>query len=128
MSFLDTYRGYHQIAMLEPDQEKTAFITSRGVFCYKVILFGLKNASATYQRMVTKMFEPILGKIMDAYIDDMVINNKEESDHIRDLTEVLTILKRQKLRLNATKCAFGVSSGKFLGHLVTRQWIKANPN
>ena len=82
--------------------------------------FGLKNIGATYQRMITRVFELILGKTMDAYIDDMVVKSKEEPDHIRDLTEVFTILKRHKLRLNATKCAFGVSSEKFLGHMVTR--------
>ncbi|GFZ15738.1 hypothetical protein Acr_25g0001470 [Actinidia rufa] len=61
MSFLDAYRGYHQIALHGPDQEKTAFITPRGVFCYKVMPFGLKNTGATYQQMVTKMFKPVLG-------------------------------------------------------------------
>ncbi|GFY88776.1 hypothetical protein Acr_06g0007160 [Actinidia rufa] len=72
MSFLDAYRGYHQIALHRPDQEKTAFITPRGVFYYKVMPFGLKNAGVTYQRMVTKMFKPVLGRTIDAYIDDMV--------------------------------------------------------
>ena len=84
------------------------------------MLFGLKNARATYQRMVIKMFEPVLGKTMDAYIDDMVVKSRRESDHIKDLTEVFTILKKHKLSLNAVKCAFGVSSEKFLEHLVTR--------
>ena len=72
------------------------------------------------------MFKPILGKTMDAYIDDMVIKSIKELDHIRDLTEVFTILKRHKLRLNATKCAFWVSSEKFLGHLMTRRGIEIN--
>ena len=74
-----------------------------------------------------KMFEFILGRTMDAYINDMVVKSKKDSDHIRDLTEVFTILKRHKLQLNATKCAFGMSSKIFLGHLVTRRGIKANP-
>ena len=74
------------------------------------MLFGLKNAGVTYQRMIMKMFEPILGNTMDAYIDHMVVKSKEESDHIRDLTEVFMILKTHKLRLNAAKCAFEVSS------------------
>ena len=77
--------------------------------------------------MITKIFEPILGKTMDTYIDDMVVKIKEESDHINDLTEVFAIHKMHKLRLNATKCAFGVSYGKLLGHLVIRQGIEANP-
>ncbi|XP_057482002.1 uncharacterized protein LOC130768918 [Actinidia eriantha] len=127
MSFLDAYRGYHQIALHKPDQEKMAFIAPRGVFCYKVMPFGLKNAGATYQRMVIKMFKSILGRTMDAYIDDMVVKSREESDHLRDLSEILAILRQHKLRLNAAKCAFGVGSGKFLGHLVTRRGIEANP-
>ena len=89
--------------------------------------FGLKNASATYQRMVTKIFDPILGKTMDTYINDMVVKSIKDPNHIKDLTEVFTILKRHKLRLNTTKCAFGVSWRKFLGHSVTRRGIKANP-
>ena len=80
--------------MHEPNQEKTASITPRGVFYYKVMPFGLKNAEATYQRMITKMFEPILGKPVDAYIDDMVIKNRKESDNVRDLTKVFTILRK----------------------------------
>ena len=72
------------------------------------------------------MFELILGKIMDTYIDDMVVKSNEELDHIRDLTEVFAILKRHRLRLNATKYAFGVSLDKFLGHLVMRRGIEAN--
>ncbi|XP_057463838.1 uncharacterized protein LOC130753679 [Actinidia eriantha] len=127
MSFLDAYRGYHQIALHGPDQEKTAFMTPKEVFCYKVMPFGLKNAGATYQRMVTKMFHHVLGKTMDAYIDDMVVKSKEESDHLRDLAEIFAILQKHKLRLNAAKCAFGVGSGKFLGHLVTRRGIEENP-
>ena len=77
--------------------------------------------------MITKIFEPILGKTMDAYVDNMVVKSKEESDHIRDLTKVFAILKTHKLRLDAVKCAFGMSSKKFLGHLVTRQRIEVNP-
>ena len=112
--------------MHELDQEKTTFITPHSIFCYKVMPFGLKNASATNQRMVTKMFEPIMGKPMDAYIDDMVVKSKREPDHVKDLTEVLEILKKHRLRLNAVKCAFGINSGKFLGHLVTRRGIEVN--
>ena len=89
--------------------------------------FGLKNTGATYQRMITNMFEMILGKTIYSYIDDMVVKSKKDSDHIRDLTEVFRTLKRHKLQLNAIKCAFGMSSKIFLGYLVTRRGIKANP-
>ena len=97
------------------------------MFCYKVIPFGLKNVGATNQRVITKIFEPIMDKTVDAYIDDMVVKSRKESDHVQDLTEVFTTLKRHRLRLNAVKCAFGISSGKFLGHLVTRHGIEGNP-
>ena len=64
---------------------------------------------------------------MDAYIYDMVIKSKKKPDHPKDLAEVFVIIKEHKLRLNAANCAFGVNSGKFLGHLVTQRGIKANP-
>jgi ribonuclease HI len=128
LSFMDAYRGYHQIAMDPLDEEKTAFISPRGTYCYKVMPFGLKNAGATYQRMVSKMFEQQLGDIMEAYIDDMVVKSKLAEDHLSHLGKIFTILKRHKLKLNAEKCAFGVGSGKFLGYLVTRRGIEADPN
>uniref|UniRef100_A0A2N9FH02 Uncharacterized protein n=1 Tax=Fagus sylvatica TaxID=28930 RepID=A0A2N9FH02_FAGSY len=128
MSFLDAFQGYHQIALRKEDQEKTAFITPRGVFCYKVMPFGLKNAGATYQRMVTKMFSELLGRTVEVYIDDMVVKSVKGKDHIEDLERVFGILRRHNLKLNASKCAFGVGSGKFLGFLVTQRGIEANPD
>jgi hypothetical protein len=127
MSFLDAFQGYRQIALRKEDQEKTAFITPRGIFCYKVMPFGLKNAGATYQRMVTKMFSELLGKTVEVYIDDMVVKSVKSADHVGDLRKVFGILRRHNLKLNATKCAFGVGSGKFLGFLVTQRGIEANP-
>uniref|UniRef100_A0A2N9G5Q6 Integrase catalytic domain-containing protein n=1 Tax=Fagus sylvatica TaxID=28930 RepID=A0A2N9G5Q6_FAGSY len=76
MSFLDAFQGYHQIPMAHSDQEKTAFITPKGVYCYRVMPFGLKNAGATYQRMVTGMFGRMIGNTVEAYIDDMLIKRK----------------------------------------------------
>uniref|UniRef100_A0A2N9HKP3 Uncharacterized protein n=1 Tax=Fagus sylvatica TaxID=28930 RepID=A0A2N9HKP3_FAGSY len=110
------------------DQEKTAFITPRGTYCYRVMPFGLKNAGATYQRMVTKMFGPMLGKTVEVYIDDMLVKSLREENHIADLLQVFNILRRDNLRLNASKCTFGVGSGKFLGHIVSRRGIEANPD
>ncbi|XP_028058578.1 uncharacterized protein LOC114262422 [Camellia sinensis] len=114
-SFLDAYRGYYQIAMYEPEREITFFTTPRGLYCYKIMPFGLKNASATFQRMVTKMLASLLSRTMDAYIDDMVVKSKDESQHLPNLVEMFVILKRHKLHLNVSKCAFGVGIGKFLG-------------
>ncbi|XP_038722022.1 uncharacterized protein LOC120014175 [Tripterygium wilfordii] len=127
MSFLDAYRGYHQIPMHPSDQEKTSFITPKGIFCYQVMPFGLKNVGATFRRMVTKLFGPLIGKTMEVYIDDMVVKSKFQQDHLMHLQEVFDVLKRNDLKLNASKCAFGVSMGKFLGHLVTQKGIEADP-
>ena len=106
MSFLDAYQGNHQIPIHEPDQEKIAFITSHRILYYKIIPFGLKNARATYQCMIMNMFKPLMGKIKDGYIDDMVVRSKRGLDHLKDLVKVFAILKEHNLRLKAAKCAF----------------------
>ena len=73
MIFLDAFQSYHHIPLATDDQEKIAFVTPVGNYHYKVMSFGLKNAGSTYQRMMTKMFEPQLGKNVEVYIDDMVV-------------------------------------------------------
>ena len=128
MSFLDAFHGYHQIPLALEDQEKIAFITPIGNYHYKVMLFGLKNAGSTYQRMMTRMFEPQLGKNIEVYIDNMVVKSKLESEHVNNLGNIFEILRRHKLRLNASKCSFGVRSGKFLEYMVTHRRIKVNPD
>uniref|UniRef100_A0A2N9G140 Uncharacterized protein n=1 Tax=Fagus sylvatica TaxID=28930 RepID=A0A2N9G140_FAGSY len=128
LSFLDAFQGYHQIPMNPADQEKTAFITPRGTYCYRVIPFGLKNAGATYQRMVTKMFGHMIGRTVEVYIDDMLIKSLREENHLADLLQVFDILRKDNLHLNASKCTFGVGSGKFLGHVVSKRGIEANPD
>ena len=127
LSFLDAFQGYHQIPMSAADQEKTSFITPKGAYCYKVMTFGLKNARATYQRMVTKMFEHLIGKTVEVYIDDMLIKSLREEDHVADLLQVFDILRGSRLRLNVSN-TFGVSSGKFLDHVVSKRGIEANPD
>ena len=105
--------------MVEEEQEKTAFITSQGLYCYKVMPFGLKNTGATYQRMVNKMFNQQIGKNMEVYVDDMLVKSKEELAHLGDLEETFATLKKDQMRLNPSKCVFGVASGKFLGFTVS---------
>ena len=126
MSFLDAFQGYHQIPLALDDQEKTTFVTPIGNYHYKVMPFGLKNAGSTYQRMMTKMFELQLGKNIEVYINDMVVKSKLVSEHVGDLTSIFGILREHKLRLNASKCSFGVGSGNFLGYMVTHRGIKVN--
>ena len=128
MSFLNAFQGYHQITLALEDQEKTFFITPTGNFHYKVMPFGLKNAGSTYQRMVTKMFKEQLERNMEAYIDDMVVKSKAMEDHLKDLAKTFETLRKHCLKLNASKCASGVSSRKFLGYVVTNRGIEVNPN
>ena len=119
MSFLDAFQGYHQIALALEDQGKTAFISPDANYHYTVMPFGLKNAGATYQRMMTRMFRNKIGRTVEVHIDDMVVKSKQEGRYIKDLQGAFEVLQQHKLRLNAEKCAFGVGAGKFLGYLIT---------
>ena len=126
MSFLDAFQGYHQIALALEDQEKTAFISLDANYHYTVMPFGLKNARATYELMMTRMFRDKIGRMVEVYIDDMVVKSKQESRHIEDLQGTFEVLWQHKLRLNAEKCAFGIGAGKFLGYLITNRGIEIN--
>ena len=101
------------------DQEKITFVTPIGNYYYMVIYFCLKNAGSAYQRIMTRMFEPQLGKNIEVYIYDMVVKSKVVSEHVGNLGDIFGILKKYKLRLNSSKCSFGMGSGKFLGYMVT---------
>ena len=105
--------------MHPPDAEKTNFITPHGLYCYNVMPFGSKNAGATYQRSVTKIFRSLLGETMEVFIDDMIAKSKRRFDHTKHLQKAFELLRKHNMKLNPLKCAFGVSSGKFLGFLVT---------
>ena len=126
LSFLDAFFKYHQILMHPPNAEKTALITPHRLYCYNVMPFGLKKTRATYQRMVTRIFRPLIGKSMEVYIDDMLVKSKERPDHTRHLQETFELLHRHNMKLNTLKCTFRVSSGKFLGFIVTYRGIEAN--
>ena len=89
--------------------------------------FGLKNTGATYQRLVNKMFSKQLGETMEVYIDDMLVKSSKASDHVPQRQECFNILNKFGMKLNPTKCTFGVASGEFLGYLVTEKGIEANP-
>ena len=126
LMFMDVFSGNNQIKLTEEYQEKTAFITSQGIYYYKVMPFGLKNAGATYQRLVNKMFSKQIGRNMEVYIDDMLTKSKEEPAHLDDLKETFVTLKQYQMKLNPSKCVFGVASGKFLGFTVSQRGIEAN--
>ena len=109
-------------------QENTAFVTLIENYHYKVMSFGLKNVGSIYQRMMTRMFESQLGKNIKIYKDDMVVKSKMVSEHLGDLRAIFEILKKYKLWLNASKCSFGMGSGKLLGYMVTHRGIEVNPD
>ncbi|XP_021808476.1 uncharacterized protein LOC110752181 [Prunus avium] len=127
LSFMDAYLGYNQILMHEDDKAKTSFIIERGTYCYKVMPFGLKNAGATYQRLVNKIFKEQISKTMEVYVNDMLVKAPKRADHIKNLTEAFSLLRQYRMKLNPSKCTFGVSSGRFLGYLVTQRGIEAHP-
>jgi hypothetical protein len=127
LCFLDCYFGYHQIAIEEEDQEKTAFITLFGAYCYTTMSFGLKNASATYQRAIQARFKRQLNKNVEAYVDDMVVKTRNSSMLIDDLEETFASLREYRWKLNPNKCVFGVPSGKLLGFIISHRGIEANP-
>ncbi|KAM0972230.1 hypothetical protein ACFX2K_020171 [Malus domestica] len=127
LSFMDAYFGYNQILMNPPNQEHTAFTTDKGLYCYKVMPFGINNAGATYQRLVNSMFAEQIGKSMEVYVDDMLVKSKHVDQHITNLSETFTILKRYQMRLNSNKYAFRVGFGKFLGFMISQRGIDVNP-
>ena len=109
------------------DAEKTTFVTDMEIYCYLAMPFGLRNAGATFQCLVNKMFKEQIGKTMEVYTDDMVVKSNNASEHVKDLAETFDILRAYNMKLNPAKCNFDVSSGKFLGHMVTRRGIEASP-
>ena len=126
LSFMDTFFGYHQIPLYPEDQEKTELNTDCGLHCYKMMPFELKNAGATYQHLVNKLFEPLIGQTMEVYIDNMIMKSETDRDHSCDLQKTFDILRVFNMKLNPKKCVFGVWSDKFLGFMISSHDIKAN--
>ncbi|KAI9186445.1 hypothetical protein LWI28_017321 [Acer negundo] len=127
LSFMDAFSGYNQIMMHPSDQDKTSFITRQGLYCYKVMPFELKNASSTYQRMVNKLFKKQIGRSIEVYIDDMITKSLEAGKHPEDLRQTFQVFRKNQMRLNPAKYAFGVAARKFLGFMVHKRGIEANP-
>nr|GFC72225.1 reverse transcriptase domain-containing protein [Tanacetum cinerariifolium] len=126
--FLDAYKGYHQIQMAATDEEKTAFHTGQGVYCYTKMPFGLKNAGATYQRLMDKAFENQMARNIEVYVDDLVVKSHTETEMVRDIAETFQTLRKINLKLNPKKCSFGLAEGVFLGYVITPVGIKPCPD
>ncbi|KAA0062876.1 uncharacterized protein E5676_scaffold387G00070 [Cucumis melo var. makuwa] len=119
-------RGRGQIRMALADEEKTTFQTSKGIYCYKVVPFGLKNAGATYQRVMQRIFDDMLHKHVECYVDNLIVKSKKKCDHLKILKLVLDHLRKYQLRMNPLKYAFNITSGKFLGFIVRHRGIKVD--
>ena len=127
LSFLDAFSGYNQIKMHPRDECKMTFMTELSCYCYTMMPFGLKNAGATYQRLMDRVPAPMIGRNVQAYVDDMVVTSQVKDQHVADLEELFTTIAMYRLKLNSEKCMFGVEAGKFLGFLLTERGIEANP-
>lgn len=113
--------------MAPDDMEKTTFIIPWGTFCYKVTPFGLKNVGATYQRAMVTLFHDMNHKEIEVYADDMIAKSQTEEEHLVNLEKLFERLRKFKLRLNPSKCTFGVRSGKLLGSIVSQRGIEVDP-
>jgi len=128
MSFLDAYSGYNQISMHPRDKEKTTFMTADANYYYEVMPFGLKNAGATYQHLMDKIFKGLIGRAVEVYVDNIVVKSDSFDQHLKDLDEVFKALRGVNMKLNPEKYTFGVEGGKFLGFMLTHRGIGANPD
>ncbi|KAL0411689.1 UNVERIFIED_CONTAM: Transposon Tf2-12 polyprotein [Sesamum latifolium] len=124
LSFMDGSSGYNQIRMAPADEELTVFRTPKGIYCYNVMPFGLKNTGATYQRAMQRILDDMLHKNVECYVDDLVVKSKKRADHFYDLRKVFERLRRYQLKMSPSKCAFGVTSRKFLGFIVRQRGIE----
>ena len=124
LSFMDGFLGYDQIKMVLEDIEKTSFITPWGMYYYKVMPFGLKNAGATYQHAATTLLHDLIHKEVEVYVDDMIVKSKDHEGHIPALWKFFERIQFYKLRLNPKKCTFGVTFEKLLGLWKVRGGLK----
>ncbi|GKV50000.1 hypothetical protein SLEP1_g56718 [Rubroshorea leprosula] len=130
LSFMDGHSGYNQIFIADADVPKTAFRCpgAVGTFEWVVMPFGLKNAGATYQRVMNVIFHDMIGKFMEIYIDDVVVKSNGEADHLVHLRKSFERMRQHGLKMNPLKCAFGVSAGNFLGYLVHERGLEVDKN
>jgi hypothetical protein len=127
LSFLDAYSDYHQIKMKESEQLATSFITPFGMYCYITMPFGFRNAGAPYQRCMNHVFGEHIGRMVEAYVDDIVVKTRKASDLLSDLEVTFGCLRAKGVKLNPEKCVFRVPRGMLLGFIVSERGIEANP-
>ncbi|NCU37062.1 hypothetical protein EOM75_13760, partial [Candidatus Falkowbacteria bacterium] len=125
-SSLDLASGYWQIRISPEDVPKTAFVTPMGLYQFRVLPFGLANAPATFSRVMSEIFKPLIGKSVLVYLDDILVMSRSPEEHIKHLDEVLSLLRKHKFYAKRSKCDFNRPELKFLGHIVGREGIKVD--
>jgi len=114
--------------MHRKDKEKTTFMMADANYYYEVMSFGLKNVGATYQRLMDKIFQGLIGWCVEVYVDDIMVKSDSFDQHVEDLKDVFKSLREANMKLNPEKCTFGVEGGKFLGFMLIHRGIEANPD
>jgi hypothetical protein len=125
---LDFRSGCHQIRVAKGDEAKTAFRTHHGLYEFKVMPFGLKNAPASFQSVMIRIFEHLLRKCVLAFMDDILIYSATLAEHIQHLHQVFEILQHHKFFLKASKCVFGQQQLEYLGHVISSQGVDTDPS
>jgi hypothetical protein len=127
ISMLDGFSGYHQIRIKEEDRHKTTFTTPWGTFEYLRMPFGLSNAGDTFQRAMDYAFRELIGKLIEIYQDDLTIFSKDGKIHISHLKQVFEKCREFGISLNPAKSILGVTEGKLLGHIISKDGVKLDP-
>lgn len=125
---MDLAKGYHQILMHPEDVEKTALVSPQGVYEYVRMPFGLKNAPATFQRLMNHILRDYINKTCIVYLDDILPFLTSLKEHIKKLMDILRVLQKYNLKLQVSKCSFLKKNTEFLGHILTEEGLKPNPN
>lgn len=126
-STLDLAKGYHQILVAEKDIEKTAFVTPAGLYEYVRMPFGLKNAPATFQRLINEILRDYINTICVVYLDDILIFSTTLEEHLNSIEKIFKKLIEHNLKIQADKCSFMKRETEFLGHVFTEDGMKPNP-
>ena len=127
ISLLDGFSGYNQVLVYPTDQHKTAFTTPWGTFMYVKMPFGLMNVGATFQRAMDIAFSEDIGVFIVIYLDDITVYSKSDEEHLAHLRKVFNKCRKYGLSLNPKKTLFGLEEGKLLGHIISEEGIKIDP-